>query len=100
MRASALPPRHCEPTGRANARPMARNDGSGAGGQAHAWLAAALPRAAWAAARRAIGTREGEEETESNPISREKATGAGLTPGAPAKPSLMVWGGFSPGTTA
>src|SRR5260370_458340 len=56
-RMQPLPPRHCETTVRATARPMARNDGSGAGGQAHAWLAAALPSAAWAAARRAIGTR-------------------------------------------
>jgi membrane fusion protein (multidrug efflux system) len=28
-----------------------------------AWLAASLPSAAWAAARRAIGTRKGEQET-------------------------------------
>jgi hypothetical protein len=32
-------------------------------GPAHAWLATALPSAAWAAAKRAIGTRNGEQET-------------------------------------
>jgi hypothetical protein len=29
----------------------------------YAWLAASLPSAAWAAAKRAIGTRNGEQET-------------------------------------
>lgn len=32
-------------------------------GMDQAWLAAALPSAAWAAARRAMGTRKGEQET-------------------------------------
>jgi hypothetical protein len=32
-------------------------------GRAYAWLAVPLPSAAWAAARRAMGTRKGEHET-------------------------------------
>src|SRR5258707_9595656 len=84
-RASARIFRHCEPTGRANARPMTGSakqsrlerrikldcfvacapstDGTYVCSQPHAWLATVLPSAACAAASRAIGTREGEHET-------------------------------------
>src|SRR5260370_29864672 len=46
----------------------------------YAWLATALPSAACAAANRAIGTRYGEQETESRPISWQNATEAGSPP--------------------